>query len=697
MGWSLVNDAYSAENFWLTVTRTAHTSATINFPATVTAFQIAGGRMNLGTAANPRLYLYNNAGTASELQIGADSGAAWIGTFTNSEMGFYANSVKRMTINTDGTFTFFNGTPAQTLRIVNTGTDTIVSAFGTNGYGAFYPQGSGTNSAYLFFGNATNSERGRIWSDNSRNMVFSNDSGTTNHMLLGPTGNLSVSGQIVAGTVLYATNGVSATSGASFEPQINLFNTNNDNTASYLIFNKNPADTTMSTNDTLGNIIFYGRGSSSLGGGTQIVSTYTGTRGTNWVSSQLQIGVTNTAGVMQWNYFNSDGTISGAGVSTSATANTLAKRDASGDLFSRYNFVTYNNSTDDTTTSGITFIMSKMGDNYYRSANALKVNTFLLGTPGSSTYQPVGGYTNSNQWGANLLTNMNQAAGNTLSDQRTGFFTANNPTNSPNGDWVHWINHFGYGWGSGAEYGFQIAHGFWANTMWVRKINNGTWGSWVKLWTADNDGSGSGLDADLWDGNEFATYLNQALLTSSSPTFIGLTLGGLLVGRTSASTDVNTANDTGSLSVRGNTTTVAVMSFHRAGAYAINMGLGTDNVFRIGGWSAANNCLQLDGSGNLTALSNISAYSDRELKEDFVVITSALDKVSQLTGYTYTRKDTKERNTGLVAQDVEAVLPEAVSEIDGIKTLAYGNLMGLMVQAIKELRAEIEELKNGND
>jgi hypothetical protein len=49
-----------------------------------------------------------------------------------------------------------------------------------------------------------------------------------------------------------------------------------------------------------------------------------------------------------------------------------------------------------------------------------------------------------------------------------------------------------------------------------------------KIWTDGNDGAGSGLDADLWDGNQFASYLDQAVLTTSSPTFGGMTLNGTL-------------------------------------------------------------------------------------------------------------------------------------------------------------------------
>jgi trimeric autotransporter adhesin len=98
--------------------------------------------------------------------------------------------------------------------------------------------------------------------------------------------------------------------------------------------------------------------------------------------------------------------------------------------------------------------------------------------------------------------------------------------------------------------------------------------------------------------------------TNQSGGTINATTGsftGLITGASSASTDVNTANDAGSISIRGSTGTVASMSFHRTGAYAINMGLGTDNVFRIGGWSASANCFQLTGGGAGTFLNTCTA------------------------------------------------------------------------------------------
>jgi hypothetical protein len=142
----------------------------------------------------------------------------------------------------------------------------------------------------------------------------------------------------------------------------------------------------------------------------------------------------------------------------------------------------------------------------------------------------------------------------------------------------------------------------------------------------------------------------------------------------------------------------AIMSYHRGGYFAINLGLDSDNVIRWGGWSASSNRLQMDMSGNLTMAGNVTAYSDIRIKTDILVIENALEKVSKIRGVTFVRTDegsSDARQAGVIAQEVELVLPEVVSEDNlGIKNVAYGNMAGLFIEAIKELKAEIEELKS---
>jgi len=98
-------------------------------------------------------------------------------------------------------------------------------------------------------------------------------------------------------------------------------------------------------------------------------------------------------------------------------------------------------------------------------------------------------------------------------------------------------------------------------------------------------------------------------------------------------------------------------------------------------------------NGNFTAVGEVIAFSDIKLKKDLEVIDDAVEKVKQLTGYTYTRIDSGERHTGVIAQDVEKVLPEAVVDNGEFKGVAYGNLVGLLIEAIKEQQAKIEALE----
>ena len=114
----------------------------------------------------------------------------------------------------------------------------------------------------------------------------------------------------------------------------------------------------------------------------------------------------------------------------------------------------------------------------------------------------------------------------------------------------------------------------------------------------------------------------------------------------------------------------------------------------------AQNKLQVDGS--IMATGDVTAYasSDARLKTNLESIDNALDKVNSLTGYTFnwneraSGKDLEAREAGVIAQDVEKVLPEVVAtRNDGYMAVKYEKLVPLLIEAIKDLKAEIEELK----
>jgi len=139
----------------------------------------------------------------------------------------------------------------------------------------------------------------------------------------------------------------------------------------------------------------------------------------------------------------------------------------------------------------------------------------------------------------------------------------------------------------------------------------------------------------------------------------------------------------------------------------INSYFDTNNRLRIG-IGTVNNDIDSNGmvvnlstlfSSNITAKRNILlegtilSISDSNLKTDIKKIIDPLDKISKISGYTYTRKDTSNIETGLIAQEVINILPEVVKYENNHYNISYGNMCGLLVECIKELNDKIKMLE----
>jgi hypothetical protein len=180
-----------------------------------------------------------------------------------------------------------------------------------------------------------------------------------------------------------------------------------------------------------------------------------------------------------------------------------------------------------------------------------------------------------------------------------------------------------------------------------------------------------------------------------------LSMSGQITTRTTTgTTPIVNGGGSNSLQVMGDVSNGAWFSFHRSGAYAINMGLDTSNVLTCGGWSdGANYRWQVDASGNFTARGNVTAYSDERVKKNWrPVQENLIEKISAVKSGVYDRTDADLTQVGVSAQSLREVLPEAVLESNGGElSVAYGNAaLVAVIELAKEvvkLRAEVEALK----
>lgn len=148
------------------------------------------------------------------------------------------------------------------------------------------------------------------------------------------------------------------------------------------------------------------------------------------------------------------------------------------------------------------------------------------------------------------------------------------------------------------------------------------------------------------------------------------------------------------------------VGFHMSGRFAGTLHLWEAGDFRFHTQGLASYAGIMAGNVNAN---DVYIRSDRRLKKNLVEVRDALRKVSSLTAYSYDKKQTLEaaeydkKEVGLIAQDVEQVLPEAVTRVvdssnkDGTEILTLSNsaLIALLVEAVKELSEKVKELEHG--
>lgn len=178
----------------------------------------------------------------------------------------------------------------------------------------------------------------------------------------------------------------------------------------------------------------------------------------------------------------------------------------------------------------------------------------------------------------------------------------------------------------------------------------------------------------------------QAALVNSSATFAG-TLTFATSGNISAPVIARggAGNTSTGLFFPATRNTIALSANSQYGVFVNtsgNVGIGTTTT-----------SYRLYVSGDIYATGDITAFSDTALKTDVVTISDAVSLVKNLRGVRYTRTDNQQRKVGVIAQEVREVLPEVVVNADNQIGVNYQSMVAVLIEAVKELSAEVEKLK----
>jgi len=175
-------------------------------------------------------------------------------------------------------------------------------------------------------------------------------------------------------------------------------------------------------------------------------------------------------------------------------------------------------------------------------------------------------------------------------------------------------------------------------------------------------------------------------------------VGGGTIG---ASADVNTSGIITATAFYGDGSNLTGISGGGGGGGAAGLWeqtfVGINTISNVG-IGTTNPTQKLEVFGNIVASGTVTANSDEKLKTNIKTIENALDKVLSIRGVEYDRIDNNDRQIGVIAQEIEKVIPDIVypkgtTPSYGVKSVAYGNIVALLIEAIKEQNLRIDELE----
>jgi hypothetical protein len=330
---------------------------------------------------------------------------------------------------------------------------------------------------------------------------------------------------------------------------------------------------------------------------------------------------------------------------------------------------------------------------------------------------------------------------NSLSDP-SGFYFFDNATGAPTAEWYNWINCIGNSWGGTDRYGFQIAHSFWdENKIYIRRVQSGGWQSWRRIFT---EGSIDIRAPIFYDSNDTSYYADP----NSTSQFNLIYANNWFRSQNDTGWLNQTHSQRGLWAPESGGNSYGNVTTYNAGRNGwLGWGIGSRHVFMstggdnvgihdnsrgwimywvgsftqfpygytfFGGSARSPIFYDNDNTGyyadfastgdSIRAAGNIVAYfSDDRLKTKFGNITNAIDKVRKLNGFYYEANETAQklgykskREVGVSAQELQEVLPEVVTDAPvghGYLTVDYERVVPLLIEAIKELSAEVEMLK----